>query len=125
MNAGTGRGAFVAIQSASPSTIFMNFPNLITGGYAVNGVPGVVYDVPSASGFIAGGLPAILGENLIISYGLKALPESVLVEINQTMDSISRVLTVGPSGEDFSGVTPTDELKNKASKVRNGPPICK
>jgi hypothetical protein len=55
------------IEAGSPSTIFLTFPMLASGGYFVNGVEGVVYD--SGTGFVVLGNPAILGTNLHVLYG--------------------------------------------------------
>ncbi len=59
------------IESVSPSTIYVHFPMLTSGGYFVNGVEGVVYDQLTATGFSAGGtgVAAILDTNLFITYG--------------------------------------------------------
>ena len=59
------------IESVLPTTIFVHFPMLTSGGYFVNGIGGVVYDPLTFTGFRAGGpgLAAILDNNLIITYG--------------------------------------------------------
>ncbi|MBI3069395.1 MAG: hypothetical protein HYY79_11120 [Betaproteobacteria bacterium] len=67
MTAGTGSGAYARIESASPTSINVTFPNLGSGGYFVNGVEGVV--ASGDSGFFAGGTPAVLGTNLLVTYG--------------------------------------------------------
>lgn len=63
---GTGEGAYARVSAAVPETIYLNFPNLTSGGFTVDGQPLVSF---GASGFYAGGAPAVLGRNLIISYG--------------------------------------------------------
>jgi hypothetical protein len=63
---GTGANAFARISAAAPESVFINFPNLTSGGYTVNGLPVTSLD---GSGFYADDLPAILGDNLHITYG--------------------------------------------------------
>ena len=63
---GTGANAVARIAAAEPDSVFINFPNLTSGGYTVNGVAVTSLD---GSGFYADGLPAILGDNLHITYG--------------------------------------------------------
>ncbi|MBX9630635.1 MAG: hypothetical protein K2X67_08960 [Burkholderiales bacterium] len=64
-------GGSARIESTLATTVYVNYPSLSSGGYTVNGVP-----VTSAgsSGFFAGGAPAVLGQNLFITYGLVPPP---------------------------------------------------
>jgi filamentous hemagglutinin family protein len=87
MDVGAGAGAYGQIASTSPNSIQLHFPNLGVGGYFVNGVEYTVYDALSASGFLAGGVPAILGNNLLITYGLSA-PTSLLPPLVQTTTTL-------------------------------------
>ncbi len=66
-----GSGGTAQVQSFSPSSVYVNFPTLSSGGYTVNGV-----EVTSAgsSGFFAGGAPAVLNSNLFITYGALVVP---------------------------------------------------
>lgn len=57
------------ISAGSPSTIHLTFPNLISGGFSVNGVEGALYDPVTNSGFFADGSPASIGNGLSITYG--------------------------------------------------------
>ena len=55
------------IYAGLPTTIYLTFPMLESGGYTVNGIPGLVFD--GTTGFFAGGSGAILGTNLLVTYG--------------------------------------------------------
>jgi hypothetical protein len=73
MTTGTGSSATATIESVSPFSIHVNFPLLLNGGYFVNGVGNVIRDPVTGSGFVAGGLTAILNTNLFINY-IPAVP---------------------------------------------------
>ena len=112
MNAGTGSGAFARIESASPTSIRVTFPNLGSGGFFVNG-QGVVSS--GTSGFFAGGQAATLGQNLIVTYGGTTtiapptppnLIDQVVVANNMNIDILSDQLRGGEAGEG----TPVEEL---------------
>jgi hypothetical protein len=64
-----GPGAYARIEAQSPTSIYISFPLLSSGGYTLNGVQ-QVYDTLSTGGFVAGGAAAILDQNLLISYGV-------------------------------------------------------
>lgn len=67
------------IEAGLPTTIHLLFPMLASGGYSVNGVSGVVFD--GSTGFFADGSGAILGQNLLVTYGGGAtieIPTNVL-----------------------------------------------
>lgn len=49
------------------STITLHFPNLSSGGWFVNGVPGAIRR--GQSGFLSGNGAAVLGRTLIVEYG--------------------------------------------------------
>ncbi len=74
MTPGSGTDASASIESASPTSIYITFPNLTSGGYFVNGAEGVVHDSGTSSGFVAGTLPAVLNTNLLVTYGLTLPP---------------------------------------------------
>jgi hypothetical protein len=83
---GGANGASARISAGSPTTITLFFPTLGSGGYFVNGVEGSIAD--DGTGFYAAGQPAILGENLLITYGGAAeLPPSVEQGVNQVIAS--------------------------------------
>ena len=78
MTTGSGSGAFARVAASLPETIYLNFFNATSGGFTVDGNSSVA---AGTSGFYAGGAPAILGQNLIITYGgpgLGTLPAFVL-----------------------------------------------
>ena len=122
--AGSGAGSAATIESASPTSIYVFFPNLASGGYFVNGVEGVVYDAATGTGFIAGVSPAILASNLLITYGLtaggSALAGALLEVPTQTL-----IVATGAS------ITPPEPEKDKdifediKSDKKDKPPLCK
>jgi hypothetical protein len=87
MDAGSGIGAYAQVASTSPNSIQILFPNLGVGGYFVNGVEYTVFDALSSSGFLAGGVAAILGSNLLISYGLST-PSGLLPPVIETTNTL-------------------------------------
>lgn len=56
-----------SIEANVPQTIYLNFTSLTSGGYFINGIEGVVFD--GDTGFFADGNGAILGTNLLVTYG--------------------------------------------------------
>ena len=85
------------IEAGSPSTILLTFPMLTGGGFFVNGLEGVVYD--SGTGFVVLGDPAILGTNLLVTYGGSAPPPNIPTN--------TLIVAMGESTE------PPDAEKNK------------
>ena len=83
MTAGSGKGAYAAIEAFSPASINVVLPNSASGGYFVNGVEGTVFDPPTLSGFVAGGVAAELGKSLNVTYG-KTLPAPTTVSPTTT-----------------------------------------
>ena len=63
---GSGVANIAQIVSTSPNTIRVDFPNISSGGFFVNGVENVVS--AGTTGFFAGGVPAVLGTNLLFTY---------------------------------------------------------
>ena len=61
------------IEAGLPTTIHLTFPMLTSGGFTVNGIPGLVFD--GSTGFFAGGSGAVLGTNLMVTYGGGAVAE--------------------------------------------------
>jgi len=72
IDSGGATGGSARLESVSPSSIYIHFPNLSAGGYYVNGIESGISDLQS--GMFAGGAPAVLDTNLLISYGLVGLP---------------------------------------------------
>jgi filamentous hemagglutinin family protein len=69
--------AYAQIESTSPTTITLTFPNRSTGGFFVNGSEGAISD--GNTGFFAAGQPAVLGQSLKVTYG--GIPD-VVQELN-------------------------------------------
>ena len=80
-------GANSKIEAFSPTSIRVLFPLLASGGFQINGAAGTVWDVITNTGFFAGGLPAVLGGSLQITYGVVGLPPSVVAAINTIVDA--------------------------------------
>ena len=130
MNAGTGAGAFARVESASAASIEVTFPNLTSGGYMVNSAP---VTSSGSSGFFAGGSPATLGENLIVTYcgsgtctgGATSPPPElepppdinnpVIAALNQQVDVLADQMA---SVETAQSPAPEEEKKKQL------PPIC-
>jgi len=128
MDAGSGSGAYAMIESVSPTTVLANFPNLASGGYFVNGVEGVVYDAATGTGFVAGSSPAVLGSNLLVTYGLtgggNSLPpaiEEALQAPTQTLIVATSESTTPPEAEQEKDVFSGEEKKDKKKEA----PVCK
>jgi len=128
LDAGSGAGSYAAIESVSPSSVYATFPNLASGGYFVNGVEGAVYDAATGTGFIAGGSPAVLASNLLVTYGLTAPPLPPPVEVlpsggleapNQTL-----IVATGKSTEAPETENDRDALKKSEDKKKEAP-VCK
>jgi hypothetical protein len=126
MDAGSGSGAYAMIESISPTSILAMFPYLASGGYFVNGVEGVVYDAATGTGFVAGGSPAVLNSNLLVTYGLagsslnEAIEEALEVP-TQTLIVATSESTKPPEAEKEKDVFTSDEKKDKKKEA----PVCK
>jgi hypothetical protein len=117
MFSGPGNGAYAGIASVSPNSIYVNFPFLLSGGYFINKVESVVFDPVTASGFVAGGLPAIPDKNLIITYGQPLPPNppsspngevarAVQENQNQVVTGLNQVVWPGvPDQPSLSGTS--------------------
>jgi filamentous hemagglutinin family protein len=147
MTAGAGSGAYAAIESASPASITVTFPSLASGGYFVNGVEGVVHDADTATGFVAGGEPAVLGTNLLVTYGSSPPPpppppppaappedDSALIELAnrvliQAVNQTTTVNTESPAPEEKKDQAPTSAAASSESKPgeekQKQLPVCK
>ena len=102
VSGGASSTEYAAIQGVLPTTLYANFPKLTAGGFAVNGIIGAVYDVPTASGFIAAGAPAILATNLLVTYsgvavGPTVVPPSVQQQINQVVQQTAQLTAFAPT----------------------------
>ncbi|MBY0268376.1 MAG: filamentous hemagglutinin N-terminal domain-containing protein [Burkholderiales bacterium] len=68
LNDGAGTGSTAFVESGSPTSIYLDFPNLASGGYFINGIEN------ATSGFVAGGAPAVLNTNLLVTYNVPPPP---------------------------------------------------
>ena len=122
MSAGTGTNAYAIIESVSPTTIYLTFPNAGSGGFFVNGVEGVVYDAGTHTGFIAGGNPAVLGQSLKVTYGgsSSTLPSSALELPVQTL-----IVATGESKEPPDAEKDKDVFKETEEEKKKDTPVCR
>jgi len=128
MDAGTGVGSYAAIEAVSPITIYADFPTLASGGYFVNGVEGAVYDAATGTGFIAGGLPAVLDSSLIVTYGLTApgggsLPP--VVEETIEIPTQNLIVALNESTEPPDAQKEKDVFKETEDDKKKDAPVCK
>ncbi|HET9403078.1 MAG TPA: hypothetical protein VFO57_00670, partial [Burkholderiales bacterium] len=114
------------IESALPSTIYLDFTTVPSGGYFVNGVEGVTADPELGTGFYADGVPAVLDQNLLITYGGAGVvaPSVPGVEqaVNQIIASTNQTTTITdeePVPATSDGGTTGGEVKDKEL------PVCK
>ncbi|HXF67279.1 MAG TPA: hypothetical protein VNK67_11365, partial [Burkholderiales bacterium] len=124
MNA-TDPTAPARIESAAPTTINLNFPNLASGGYFVNGQEGVVADPALGTGFYADGQPAVLGVNLIVAYGTGGTTTTPPVEqaINQVIASTNQQTTIAET-ETAAGAG-TGTAPEEDDKKKKELPVCR
>jgi hypothetical protein len=108
-------GAAAKISAGSPDTIHLHFPTLAQGGYFINGAEGVISS--GNTGFFANGLPAILGENLFITYGASALPPDVVLGVNQVVDSTNQL-------SNLTNTDPNAGLGGPGEEEEKKLPVC-
>ncbi len=122
MSAGTGTNAYAIIESVSPTTIYVTFPNAGSGGYFVNGTGGVVYDAATHTGFVAGGNPAVLGSNLVVTYGGSSttVPSGSLELPVQTL-----IVATGESQEPPDAEKDKDVFEDIEEKKKKEAPVCR
>jgi hypothetical protein len=101
----------------------VTFPNLSSGGYFVNGVEGKVYDAATGTGFIAGGSPAVLDSNLMVTYGGGSggvvLGGEALEAPTQTL-----IVALGESTEPPEAEKDKDVFKDVEDDKKDAP-VCK
>jgi hypothetical protein len=116
----SGGSAFAQIESTSPATTTVTFPNRTSGGFFVNGKENVISD--GDTGFFAAGRPAVLGESLKVTYAA-AVPSNPIVTENN-----NQVLTGLDNGGNVPGdentVVLTDPAAPEAEKGKSLP-VCK
>jgi len=122
MNTGSGANAYAIIESVSPTTIYVTFPNAGSGGYFVNGTGGVVYDAATHTGFVAGGNPAVLGSNLVVTYGGSSttVPSGSLELPVQTL-----IVATGESQEPPDAEKDKDVFEDIEEKKKKETPVCR
>jgi filamentous hemagglutinin family protein len=81
-------GAYAQIESTSPTTITLTFPDRSAGGFFVNGSEGAIYDEATNSGFLAGGQPAVLGQSFKVTYG--GVPNEVQAINNEIANDMNK-----------------------------------
>jgi len=122
-------GASAQIHSVSPSTITLTFPTLASGGFFVNGVEGALNDGAS-TGFFADGAPAVLGENLLVTYGgVATLPPALDQAVNQVINATNlqtEIVNETP-GEDKEPTTANSEEQKivESDNDKKALPVCK
>jgi len=104
------------IEAGSVQTIFVNFPNLTSGGYFVNGIEGVVYDPDTSTGFVALGNPAILDTTLFITYGGGPV-------LNIPTDAL--IVAMGESLEPPEAEKNKDIFEETEDEKKKNAPICR
>jgi hypothetical protein len=90
-----GTGA-ARIDADEPDTIYLLFPNAVGGGYTIDGVEAIS---TGFSGFFAGGEPAVLGQNLFVTYGGGGgvpVGPTIVTEINALVATLDRATTPAP-----------------------------
>ncbi len=111
-----GNTAYGQVIAGAPRTIAVGFPMLASGGFFVNGIENAVFDVQTNSGFLSGGLPAILGTNLLVTYGggtvLNVPTDALIVAMGES--------TKPPDAEKDKDVF--DDLKKDKDKEA---PVCR
>jgi hypothetical protein len=116
--------AYAQIESISPTTITLTFPNLASGGYFVNGVEGALYDGATDSGFFANGQPATVGNGLVVTYGGAPVTNPVVdSNNNQNLASLDKLDdSQTPGGEPTLGNA--SDPKDAAGKDKKELPVC-
>ena len=111
LNAGAGVGSSAVIEAISPLTIYLDLLNGTSGGYFINGIEGIVYDPVTGTGFIAGGSPAVLGSNFMVTYNGVTLPPTsdLLGAIEEALQVPTQTLIVATT----ESTTPPDAEKEK------------
>ena len=130
LDAGIGTGSYAQIAAISANTIYLDLLGSSSGGYFVNGIEGLLYDPATSTGFIAGGSPAILGGNLIVTYdGVPLLPGSPILDFieeslqvpTQTLIVATNQSTTPPDAEKEKDIFEEDLKKDKKKDA----PVCR
>ncbi|MDP1537336.1 MAG: filamentous hemagglutinin N-terminal domain-containing protein [Burkholderiales bacterium] len=129
LDAGSGAGSYAVIEAVAPTTIYVDFAGVTSGGYFVNGVEGAVFDPVTSTGFVADGSPAVLGTNLLISYGGIALPPAtgsgVPPETVTELSMQTLIVATGESTKPPETEKDKDAFKEKEEEKKKEAPMCK
>jgi len=112
--------AHAQIESTSPTTVTLTFPNRSSGGFFVNGSEGVIYDEATNTGFLAAGQPAVLGQSLKVTYG--GIPD-VVQQLND--QNITNLDNAGEPLVDDKSVTLADTTSPEEKQEGKALPVCK
>ncbi|MDP1671963.1 MAG: hypothetical protein Q8L65_02470, partial [Burkholderiales bacterium] len=108
------------IEASSPSTINVNFTSA-SGGFAVNGTAGLVYDPATNTGFFVNGSPASLGSGLNIIYsGTETPPVSTL-----TIPTQNLIVAMGESSKPPDPEKDKDVFDDVEEKKKKDAPVCR
>jgi filamentous hemagglutinin family protein len=109
-----------SIDAVSPTSIYLTFPNGLSGGFIINGVSGVVYDSATLTGFTAGGQPVVPGVNFVTTYlGSGSTSTSITVP-TQNLIVAANSSTKPPDPEKDKDVF--EEIKDEK---RKDAPVCR
>lgn len=108
------------IEASSLNTINVNFTSA-SGGFAVNGTTGLVYDPATNTGFFVNGSPASLGNGLSIIYsGTEAPPVSTL-----TIPTENLIVAMGESSKPPDPEQDKDVFEDVEEKKKKEAPVCR
>ncbi|MBX3649974.1 MAG: filamentous hemagglutinin N-terminal domain-containing protein [Burkholderiales bacterium] len=124
---GAGTGATAVVETVASTTVYLDFPNLASGGYFVNGVEGAITDA-SGSGFYAGGSPGILGSSMIVTYGLTGSGGSgsgsgSTAGIEPPVQTL--IVATGQSQEPPDAEKDKDVFKETEDEKKKDAPVCR
>jgi hypothetical protein len=120
------------IEAVSPNSVRVTFPSASGGGYIVNGVPGLVADPATGTGFYAAGLPASVGSGFVTSYGIApevvaptaataAATTSVAAAISTVVNATNTTTTTNTTStsvmSDFGGGNPSPNVTSANTTV--------
>jgi hypothetical protein len=111
------------IESALPSSVYVNFTTVPSGGYFVNGQESVTADPELGTGFYADGAPAVLDQNLFITYGgVPLVPPASVPGVEQVVNQI-----VASTNQQTDEPVPTlvdDPNAGEGDKDKKDLPVC-
>ena len=116
------------IESAIPASVYVDFTTVPSGGYFVNGQESVTADPALGTGFYADGVPAVLDQNLFISYGgIPLVPPATSVPgVEQVL---SQIIASTNQQTDATNETPGEVVTlsepQEGEKDKKGLPVCK